>query len=66
MANVIQHATFEAVARKQRGVKPQVISGFLPFSHIYALAVACHTATWHDDKAIVLPKFDFTDMLNAI
>lgn len=66
IANVLQHATFESLARGQKGVRPQAISGFLPFSHIYALVVACHTATWRGDEVIVLPKFDFKDMLNAI
>jgi acyl-CoA synthetase (AMP-forming)/AMP-acid ligase II len=66
IANIIQHSAFESVARAEKGVKPQAISGFLPFSHIYALIVACHTATWRGEEVIVLPKFDFNNMLKAI
>ncbi|KAH8736226.1 hypothetical protein BGZ61DRAFT_339384 [Ilyonectria robusta] len=66
ISNVLQHATYESVARKQRGVRVQNVLGFLPFSHIYGLIVVAHTCTWRGDGIFVLPKYDFTWFLESI
>jgi acyl-CoA synthetase (AMP-forming)/AMP-acid ligase II len=66
IANVLQQSTYESVGRGQKGVKTQAITGFLPFSHIFALVVACHSGTWRGDEVIILPKFDFKASLAAI
>jgi acyl-CoA synthetase (AMP-forming)/AMP-acid ligase II len=66
ISNVLQQSTYESVGRAQKGVGTQTISGFLPFSHIFALVVACHTGTWRGDEVIVLPKFEFIAFLDAV
>ncbi|KAF3010343.1 hypothetical protein E8E14_008306 [Neopestalotiopsis sp. 37M] len=66
IANILQHATYESVARKQRGVFTQVELGLMPFSHIYGLIVISHTAPWRGDEIIVLPKFELETYLAAI
>ncbi|KAL1836145.1 hypothetical protein VTJ49DRAFT_5531 [Mycothermus thermophilus] len=66
IANTLQYRVFESVARKQNGIETQVVMGLLPFSHIYGLVVVAHSATWGGDEVIVLPKFEFTDYLQAI
>jgi acyl-CoA synthetase (AMP-forming)/AMP-acid ligase II len=66
IANTMQYCIFEDVSRKQYGVETQVEMGLLPFSHIYGLVVVAHSATWRGDEVIVLPKFEFTDYLQAI
>lgn len=66
IANTMQLCLYEGVARKKAGVETQVAMGLLPFSHIYGLVVVAHAATWRGDEVIVLPKFEFTDFLQAI
>ncbi|KAF4998921.1 hypothetical protein FGRMN_2852 [Fusarium graminum] len=66
IANVLQHVTYDSVARAKRGVATQAVTGFLPFSHIYALVIAAHTSTWRGDQVIVLPRFDFQDFLKSV
>jgi long-subunit acyl-CoA synthetase (AMP-forming) len=66
ISNVIQQKIFESVGRTKNNVQTQVISGFLPFSHIYALVAACHSGTYRGDEVIVLPRFEFTAFLRAI
>jgi acyl-CoA synthetase (AMP-forming)/AMP-acid ligase II len=41
-------------------------SGLLPFSHIYGLVVLIHVGPYRGDGVIVMPKYDFTGMLQAI
>lgn len=66
ISNVIQQKLFESVGRSKNNVETQVISGFLPFSHIYALVAACHSGTYRGDEVIVLPRFEFTAFLHAV
>jgi acyl-CoA synthetase (AMP-forming)/AMP-acid ligase II len=66
IANVLQQSTYEIVGRAQKGVSCQSILGVLPFSHIYALIVAAHTATYRGDEVIVLPKYEFGGFLAAV
>jgi len=66
IANILQNTAFDSFFRDQKGIKPQVVSGFLPFSHIYALLAACHFAVWRGEEVIILPKYDFNNMLAVI
>ncbi|KAI7769511.1 hypothetical protein LZL87_011395 [Fusarium oxysporum] len=66
ISNVLQHVTYDSVARRKKGVETQAVTGFLPFSHIYGLVIAAHTCTWRGDQVIVLPKFEFNDFLKSI
>jgi acyl-CoA synthetase (AMP-forming)/AMP-acid ligase II len=66
ISNVLQHVTYDSVARRKKGVETQTVTGFLPFSHIYGLVIAAHTCTWRGDQVIVLPKFEFSDFLKSI
>ncbi len=66
IANVLQHVTYESVARKMRGVDTQVELGLLPLSHIYGLVVIAHTGTWRGDGIILLPRFELETFLAAI
>ncbi|KAB5529064.1 phenylacetyl-ligase [Coniochaeta sp. 2T2.1] len=66
IANVLQHSAYESVGRAQKGVSCQTVLGILPFSHIYALIVAAHTATYRGDEVIVLPKYEFEGFLAAV
>lgn len=72
IANVLQFSAFEKPSRLLRG-KPQtrhsytdVVLGVLPQSHIYALVVICHSATYRGDQVITLPKFEILHVLGAI
>ncbi|USW51966.1 Putative AMP-dependent synthetase/ligase, AMP-binding, AMP-binding enzyme domain, ANL [Septoria linicola] len=40
--------------------------GLLPMSHIYGLIVICHVGMWRGDGVVVLPKYDFKWLLQAI
>ncbi|KAF4255143.1 hypothetical protein KXW98_009382 [Aspergillus fumigatus] len=40
--------------------------GLLPYSHIYALVVICHSGPFRGDQVIVLPKFELKSYLSAI
>lgn len=40
--------------------------GLLPFSHIYALVVINHAGIYRGDGIVVLPKFDFKQLLQAV
>lgn len=66
ISNVLQHATFDSVARARNGVVTQAVTGFLPFSHIYGLVIAAHTSTWRGDQVVVLPRFDFLKFLKSV
>jgi acyl-CoA synthetase (AMP-forming)/AMP-acid ligase II len=63
---VLQHVTYDSVARRKKGVETQAVTGFLPFSHIYGLVIGAHTCTWRGDQVIVLPKFEFNDFLKSV
>jgi acyl-CoA synthetase (AMP-forming)/AMP-acid ligase II len=66
ISNVLQHVTYDSVARARKGVTTQAVTGFLPFSHIYGLVIMAHTSTWRGDQVIVLPRFDFQDFLKSV
>ncbi|KAJ4244179.1 hypothetical protein NW762_014560 [Fusarium torreyae] len=66
ISNVLQHVTYDSVARAERGVTTQAVTGFLPFSHIYGLVIAAHTCTWRGDQVVVLPRFDFHNFLKSV
>ncbi|KAF4946672.1 hypothetical protein FSARC_14136 [Fusarium sarcochroum] len=66
ISNVLQHVTYDSVARAKRGVTTQAVTGFLPFSHIYGLVIAAHTCTWRGDQVVVLPRFDFRNFLKSV
>lgn len=66
IANVIQQSVYESVGRAHKGVETQTIFAPLPFSHIFALVMICHSATWRGDEVIVTPKYDLKSFLAAI
>jgi acyl-CoA synthetase (AMP-forming)/AMP-acid ligase II len=72
IANTLQITTFDAPARKklqQPGTQSDYtenVLGLLPMSHIYALIVICHASAYRGDGVIVLPKFEFAQMLGSI
>ncbi|KIW85454.1 hypothetical protein Z517_00844 [Fonsecaea pedrosoi CBS 271.37] len=63
MANVLQLAVFE---RTQRTGETEVCLGLLPQSHVYGLIVICHAAVYRGDGVVVLPKYDFKQLLASI
>ncbi|KAF2834921.1 phenylacetyl-CoA ligase-like protein [Patellaria atrata CBS 101060] len=72
IANVMQMTTFEKPYRdslieplNQSDVTINIL-GLLPMSHIYGLVVTCHLAVYRGDCCVVLPKFDFKGLLEAI
>lgn len=66
ISNILQHTTYESVGRDAEGVVTQVLLAPLPMSHIYALVVAAHVATWRGDGYVVLPKYDIETFLTSI
>lgn len=66
IANTLQHSNFERPYRLSAGIETQSEVGLLPFSHIYALVVLCHTATFSGDEVVVLPRFELDTFLAAI
>lgn len=72
IANTLQIKTYEQAAREklqQFGTQSDYtenVLGLLPMSHIYSLIVVCHVSTYRGDGVIVLPKFEFAQMLGAI
>ncbi|OAX83551.1 hypothetical protein ACJ72_02081 [Emergomyces africanus] len=72
IANTLQTKVYEAPFRnslKAPGAQSDhkdVILGLLPQSHIYALVVICHAGPYRGDQVVILPKFEFTQYLNAI
>lgn len=66
ISNVLQHVTYDSVARAKRGVTTQAVTGFLPLSHIYGLVIAAHTSTWRGDQIVILPRFEFQDFLQSV
>lgn len=66
IANIMQYTLHESYGRAKLGIDTQVELGLLPFSHIYGLLVVAHSGAWRGDEIIVLPKFEFTQYLQAI
>ncbi|KFG79022.1 phenylacetyl-CoA ligase [Metarhizium anisopliae] len=66
IANIMQIAAVESVAREQLGVKTQTSVGVLPFSHIYGLTLVALLGHYRGDQVVVLPKFEPATFLNAI
>lgn len=72
IANVLQFSAFEKPSRLLKGDPrtrlpyTDVVLGLLPQSHIYALVIICHLATYRGDQVITLPKFEILHFLGAI
>ncbi|KAF2440168.1 acetyl-CoA synthetase-like protein [Karstenula rhodostoma CBS 690.94] len=72
IANTLQMKVFDGPTRKkmqQPGTQSDYTEnalGLLPMSHIYSLVVVCHASAYRGDGVIVLPKFEFAQMLGAI
>ncbi|EFY93203.1 hypothetical protein J3458_009230 [Metarhizium acridum] len=66
IANILQIAAVDSIARKKLGVKTQANVGVLPFSHIYGLTLVALLGHYRGDQVVVLPKFNPTTFLNAI
>ncbi|PPJ50273.1 hypothetical protein CBER1_04911 [Cercospora berteroae] len=72
IANTLQMNTHESLDRdeinKQEGGTHYTENclGLLPMSHIYGLVVICHTGIFRGDGVVVLPKYDFKWLLQAI
>ena len=72
IANTVQVVTHESVEREDI-IKRNLIQsytenclGLLPMSHIYGLIVIAHVGPYRGDGVIVLPRYDFKNMLNAV
>ncbi|KAM0248379.1 hypothetical protein ACHAQJ_009504 [Trichoderma viride] len=65
IANVLQVYHFDNVPRKQLGIETQNYLGVLPLSHIYALVLVSTLGQWRGDQGIMLPKYNFEELLNA-
>ena len=72
IANTLQIATHESVAREdfmRRNLLQSYTEnclGLLPMSHIYGLIVISHVGPYRGDGVIVLPKYDFKNLLQVI
>jgi acyl-CoA synthetase (AMP-forming)/AMP-acid ligase II len=72
IANTIQMTTQESASREQRARRNGVPEwtenclGLLPLSHIYGLIVIAHVGPYRGDGVVVLPKYDFKLLLEAI
>ncbi|KAF2868054.1 hypothetical protein BDV95DRAFT_549721 [Massariosphaeria phaeospora] len=72
IANTLQIASYDKPSRDlKRGFANQSdytekVLGLLPMSHIYGLVVICHGSVYRGDGVVVLPKFEFTSLLQAI
>jgi acyl-CoA synthetase (AMP-forming)/AMP-acid ligase II len=65
IANVLQAFHFDSVPRKQIGLETQNYLGVLPLSHIYGLVLVSSLGHYRGDQNIVLPKYNFDELLNA-
>jgi ribosome assembly protein SQT1 len=71
IANTMQYKYFEKPYR-DKGVKlgqpgpTMTVLGLLPFSHIYGLIIIAHASAFRGDSVVVLPKFEFSTMLQAV
>ena len=72
IANTLQLVTHEAPDREDFMMRNMLQSftenclGLLPMSHIYGLIVISHLGPYRGDGVIVLPKYDFKNLLKAI
>ncbi|KAF3068601.1 4-coumarate--CoA ligase [Trichoderma lentiforme] len=66
IANVLQVYLLDSVPRKELGIESQVLLGVLPFSHIYALVLVSTLSQYRGDETIVLPKYNFHELLDAV
>lgn len=66
IANVLQVYLLDSVPRKELGIESQVLLGVLPFSHIYALVLVSTVSQYRGDETIVLPKYNFHELLDAV
>lgn len=72
IANTIQIVTHESPARSEMMRRNNLQSytenclGLLPMSHIYGLIVISHVGPYRGDGVIVLPKYDFKQLLKVI
>ena len=72
IANTMQLKTFEQPSRERVAKKlndnnyTENCLGLLPMSHIYGLIVISHLGPYRGDGVIVLPKYDFNSLLQAI
>ncbi|KZT09094.1 amp dependent CoA ligase [Laetiporus sulphureus 93-53] len=70
IANVIQmaHLANQQIAPwEKRAYRPgDIAMALLPFYHIYGLVVIMHFAIFYGMTLVVIPKFNFVDMLKSI
>lgn len=72
IANSMQIRAYDAECRRKKlplGTQSDYTEnglGLLPMSHIYSLIVICHVSAYRGDGVIVLPKFEFAQMLGCI
>ena len=72
IANTMQIRTFEQPGRerlrKARGVEVYTENclGLLPMSHIYGLIVISHVGPYRGDGVVVLPRYDFKQLLQGV
>ena len=56
----------ESLTQPGEALYTENVLGLLPFSHIYALVVINHSALYRGDGVVVLPKFEFQQLLKTI
>jgi len=72
IANTLQNVIHETPTREQTKRElgttdyTERALGLLPQSHIYGLIVICHVGPYRGDGVIVLPKYDFKQLLETI
>lgn len=72
IANTLQLVTHDLPTRNDIKKKNNVQSytehtlGLLPMSHIYGLVVISHVGPYRGDGVVVLPRYDFRNLLKAI
>lgn len=72
IANIMQITANEtrmrAPKKKSKAALPttEVVLCALPQSHIYGLVYICHLAVYRGDQIVVLPKYDFVEVLACI
>lgn len=72
IANTMQLVTYEQPSRDEHAKKlrddhyTENCLGLLPMSHIYGLIVIAHLGPFRGDGVVVLPKYEFKDLLQAI
>ena len=72
IANTLQLHAHEQPTRDAKAKRAhqqfytQNVLGLLPMSHIYCLVVICHAAPFSGDGVVVLPKYDFKQLLQTV